>query len=84
MDMSVLLLEPQQWLALALATWWYPFWGDPMFLPATWKVMKARVAQSFPASFEAVVTACKLHSLSHSSLENVSKGFCLEQGWSPC
>lgn len=59
----------QQWLALVLATWYYPFWGDPMFLPATQKVMKAHVVQSFPYSFEAVVTAHKLHSLSHSSLE---------------
>lgn len=65
----VLLLEPQQWLALVLATWYYPFWGDPMFLPATHKVMKTHVFQSFPDSFEAVVTAHKLHSLSHSSLE---------------
>lgn len=80
--MFALLLKPQQWLALVLATWCYPFWGDPMFLPATGKVMKAHVVQSFPVSFEAVVTAHKLHSPSHSSLESVSKGFCLEQGWS--
>lgn len=80
--MSALLLKPQQWLALVLATWCYPFWEDTMFLPATGKVMKAHVVQSFPVSFEAVVTAHKLHSPSHSSLESVSKGFCLEQGWS--
>lgn len=35
--------------------------------------MKAHVAQSFPVSFEDVVAAHKLHSLSHSSLESVSK-----------
>lgn len=86
MDTSVLLLEPQQWLPQVLATWCYLFWGDPMFLPATWKVVKAHVVQSFPVSSEAVVTAHKLHSPSHSSLESVSKGFCLElssAGWSP-
>uniref|UniRef100_A0A8C5IIF6 Dynamin-binding protein n=1 Tax=Junco hyemalis TaxID=40217 RepID=A0A8C5IIF6_JUNHY len=75
--MSVLLLEPQQWLALLLASWWFvlPVLGRP-----TWKVMKAHVAQSFPVSFEAVVAAHKLHSLSHSSLESVGKPNLMDLG----
>lgn len=86
MEIPVLLLEPQQWLALALGL------GHLVLLP----LRRLHVSTSymeinegtcvlvlpFPVFFQAVVTACKLHSLSPSSLESVSKGFCPEWGWS--